>query len=155
VTCRTLTSVFDQDRSIIFCKDRTLAQSCSRAALKILCRSRLTLPSWTCQLMASQSGTSSGPLASRAALSPAAAGAALTSVTAGLTQALPSQTGVEKLYPVIASNLPFGSGGLTSISVQRLTCPRQPRFRASRPGWHPASYPRAPGGGAGNAALGF
>ena len=40
VTCRTLTSVFDQDRSIIFCRDRTLAQSCSRVALKILRRSR-------------------------------------------------------------------------------------------------------------------
>ena len=45
VTCRTLTSVFDQDRSIIFCRDRTVAQSCSRVALKILRRSRLTLPS--------------------------------------------------------------------------------------------------------------
>ena len=61
VTCRTLTSVFDQDRSIIFCKDRTLAQSCSRVALKILRRSPRTLPSCTRQLMASQSGTSSGP----------------------------------------------------------------------------------------------
>ena len=45
VTCRTLTSVFDHDRSNIFCKDRTRAQSCSRVALKILRRSRLTLPS--------------------------------------------------------------------------------------------------------------
>src|SRR4051812_14286144 len=36
VTWRTLTSVFDQDRSIIFCSDRTVAQSCSRVALKIL-----------------------------------------------------------------------------------------------------------------------
>ena len=61
VTCRTLTSVFDQDRSIIFCRDRTWARFRSRVALKILRRSRRTLPSWAGQLMASQSGTSSGP----------------------------------------------------------------------------------------------
>ena len=88
MTCRTLTSVFDQDRSIIFCKDRSLAQSCSRAALKILCRSRRTLPSWACQLMASQSGTSFGPFT---------LGAALTSATTGVTQVPPSHTGVVKL----------------------------------------------------------
>ena len=152
-TCRTLTSVFDQDRSIIFCKDRTFAQSCSRAALKILCRSRLTLPSWACQSMAPQSGTPSGPFARRAAaLTPAATGAAFTSVMPGLIQARPSHTGVEKLYPVIASNLPFGSGGSTSISVQRLTCPRQPRFQAQPPRLvsgqlspgHPAEGPGTP-----------
>jgi hypothetical protein len=97
VACRTLTSVFDQDRSIIFCKDRSLAQSCSRAALKILCRSRRTLPSWTCQLMASQSGTPSGPFALRAAVTSASAGVTLTPATAGVTQAPPSQTGVVKL----------------------------------------------------------
>jgi hypothetical protein len=45
VTCRTLTSVFDQDRSIIFCKDRTCAQSRSCVALKILRRNRRTRPS--------------------------------------------------------------------------------------------------------------
>ena len=89
VTCRTLTSVFDQDRSIIFCSDRTLAQSCSRVALKILRRSRPTLPSCSRQSMASQSGTSSSP------------------------------------FTVTVSNLPFGSEGLISISVQGLTCPRQ------------------------------
>ena len=43
VTCRTLISVFDQDRNIIFCSDRTFAQSCSRVALKILRRSLPTL----------------------------------------------------------------------------------------------------------------
>jgi hypothetical protein len=42
VAWRTLSSVFDQDRSIIFCSDRTLAQSCSCVALKILRRSRRT-----------------------------------------------------------------------------------------------------------------
>ena len=52
VTCRTLTSVFDQDRSIIFCSDLTLARSPSCAALKILRRSRRTLSSWWRQSMA-------------------------------------------------------------------------------------------------------
>ena len=46
VTCRTLTSVFDQEPNIIFCSDRTVAQSCSRVALKILRRSRATFSSW-------------------------------------------------------------------------------------------------------------
>jgi hypothetical protein len=40
------------------------------------------------------------------------------------------------------SNLPFGSEGLISISVQRLTCPRQRPFGPSHQGWYPASYPR-------------
>ena len=61
VTCRTLTSVFDQELSIIFCSDRTVAQSCSRVALKILRRSRATFSSWARQSTASQSSTSSGP----------------------------------------------------------------------------------------------
>ena len=61
VTCRTLINVFDQDRSIIFCKDRTVAQSCSRVALKILRRNLATFCSWTRQSTASQSRTSSGP----------------------------------------------------------------------------------------------
>ena len=119
VTCRTLTSVFDQDRSIIFCRDRALAQSCSRVALKILCRSRLTLPSWTRQSMASQSGTSSGP------------------------------------FTVSVSNLPFGSAAQSASAfkgspahVSALSGP------ATRAGIRPV-IPRAPGGGAGNTALGF
>jgi hypothetical protein len=61
VTCRTLTSVFDHDRSIIFCKDRSLAQSCSRAAVKIRCRSLATFFSWTRQSTASHSSPPSGP----------------------------------------------------------------------------------------------
>jgi hypothetical protein len=61
VTCRTLTSVFDHDRSIIFCRLLTLGQSPSRAAVKILCRSRATFCSWACQSPASHSLTSSGP----------------------------------------------------------------------------------------------
>src|SRR5664279_3777757 len=45
-------------------------------------------------------------------------------------------------FTVTVSNLPFGSEGLISISVQRLTCPRQRPFRPSHQGWYPASYPR-------------
>jgi hypothetical protein len=59
VTCRTLTSVSGQDRSIIFCRDLTLARSCSLAALKILRRSRPTLSSCSRQLMASHSKVTS------------------------------------------------------------------------------------------------
>ena len=84
---------------------RALRVTCSRVALKILRRSLPTLPSWTRQSMASQSGTSSGP------------------------------------FTVTVSNLPFGWGGLISISVQRLTCPRQRPFGPSHQGWYPASYP--------------
>jgi hypothetical protein len=63
VTCRTLTSVFDHDRSIIFCRFLAFGQSPSRTAVKILCRSRATFRSWTAQLTASHTGTSSGPFA--------------------------------------------------------------------------------------------
>ena len=42
VTCRTLTSVFDRERSISFCRFLTLGQSPSCVALKIRCRSRRT-----------------------------------------------------------------------------------------------------------------
>lgn len=61
VTCRTLISVLDQERSIIFCRDRTVAQFCSRVALKIRRRNLTTFCSWSRQSMASQSRTSSGP----------------------------------------------------------------------------------------------
>ena len=62
VTCRTLISVFDHDPSINFCSDRTVAQSCSRVALKILRRNRITFCSWTRQSTKSHStATSSGP----------------------------------------------------------------------------------------------
>ena len=50
-------------------------------------------------------------------------------------------------FTVTVSNLPFGSGGLISISVQRLTCPRQRPFGPSHQGWYPASYPRRPAEG--------
>src|ERR1700677_5011914 len=61
VTCRTLTSVFDHDRSIIFCRFLTLGQSPSRTAVKIRCRSCPTFLSWARQLTASQSRSSPGP----------------------------------------------------------------------------------------------
>jgi hypothetical protein len=62
VTCRTLTSVFDQEPSINFCSDRTAAQSCSRVAVNILRRNLITFCSWARQSLASQFGvTSSGP----------------------------------------------------------------------------------------------
>src|SRR5512132_3684175 len=53
VTCRTLTSVFDQLRSISFCRFLTLGQSPSRTALKILLRSRRTSSSCRRQSMES------------------------------------------------------------------------------------------------------
>ena len=46
----------------------------------------------------------SGPFACRGTSAMAATGAALSSAGAARTQARPSHTGVEKLYPVIASN---------------------------------------------------
>jgi hypothetical protein len=61
-TCRTLTSVFDQLRSIIFCRFLTLGQSPSFVAVKILPRNRRTLSSWSRQSMTSQLRmSSSGP----------------------------------------------------------------------------------------------
>jgi len=53
VTCRTLTSVLARLRSISFCRFLTFGQSCSRAALKIRCRSRRTWSSQARQSMAS------------------------------------------------------------------------------------------------------
>ena len=61
VTCRTLTSAFDHDRSNSFCRFLALGQSPSRTAVKILCRSRATFCSWTTQLIRSHSVTPSGP----------------------------------------------------------------------------------------------
>jgi hypothetical protein len=62
VTCRTLTSVFDQLRSIIFCRFLTMARSPAFDALKILPRNRRTCSSCTGHTIASQSRpSSSGP----------------------------------------------------------------------------------------------
>ena len=65
--------MFDQDRSISFCSDRTAAQSCSRVAVKILRRNLTTLASWTRQSMASHSSRLSlGPFTAKSL--PATAG---------------------------------------------------------------------------------
>jgi hypothetical protein len=67
VTCRTLISVFDQLRSMSFCRFLAFARSPSRTALKILRRSRRTRSSCIrqstcCQASASNTpGGSSGP----------------------------------------------------------------------------------------------
>ena len=45
-------------------------------------------------------------------------------------------------FTVTVSNLSLGSGGVISISVQRLTCPRQHPFGPSHQARYPASYPR-------------
>ena len=65
--------------------------------------------------------------------------AAVTPATAGTTYRPPSHTGVEKLSPVIASNLPFGSGDHDRIASQ-LTCPRQRAFAPAHQARYPASY---------------
>jgi hypothetical protein len=62
VTCRTLTSVFDQDRSSHLLQGPDLGQILILSPLKILRRSRRTLSSCSRQLMASHSkATSSVP----------------------------------------------------------------------------------------------
>src|SRR5512133_141748 len=58
VTCRTLTSVFDQLRSSSFCRSLTSARFPSRAALKILPRSRRTRSSQPRQSTRSQASPS-------------------------------------------------------------------------------------------------
>src|SRR6266511_4280748 len=104
VTCRTLTSVFDQLRNIIFCRFLTMARSPAFDALKILHRSRRTSSSCTGHTIASQSrSSSSGP------------------------------------FTITVSNLPFGSGGVRRVVVQRLTRHTSACFRsrATRPGIRP------------------
>src|SRR6266545_660336 len=99
VTCRTLTSVFDQLRSIIFCRFLTAARSPAFDALKILHRSRRTSSSCTGHTIASQSRfSSSGP------------------------------------FTITVSNLPFGSGGVRRVVVQRLTRHTSACFRSRAPG---------------------
>ena len=128
VTCRTLNSVFDRERSISFCRFLTLGQSPSCVAVKIRCRSRRTLSSWTRQFTESHSrASSSGPFTPRA-------GIAIT-------------TGVDQLYPVIVSNLPFGSGCFGHSSSQA-HLPMWARFRARVPRTrYPASYTKWPAEG--------
>jgi hypothetical protein len=62
VTRRTLTTAAERDRSISFCRLRTLLRSPACDAVKIRCRKRRTFSSAACQSTASQPGrTSSGP----------------------------------------------------------------------------------------------
>src|SRR6266511_3334450 len=61
VTCRTLTSVSDQFRSMSFCRFRAFARSPSRTALKILRRSRRTRSSCIRQSTCCQASPSNTP----------------------------------------------------------------------------------------------
>src|SRR6266498_1385617 len=61
VTCRTLTSVSDQFRSMSFCRFRAFARSPSRTALKILRRSRRTRSSCSRQSTCCQASPSNTP----------------------------------------------------------------------------------------------
>ncbi len=63
VTRRTLTSVFDRDRSISFCRLRTRLRSPACDAVKIRCRSRRTFSSAARQSTACQGSSPSGPFA--------------------------------------------------------------------------------------------
>ena len=118
VTCRTLISVFDQLRSINFCKLRTRFRSPSRDAVKIRCRSRRTFSSQVRQSTASQSRSlPSGPFAPTAA----------------------STTGAE--LPVIASNMPFGSSRSSPVVFTDSPGPRQHPFESGHHVPYPASYP--------------
>src|SRR6478752_4437635 len=95
VTRRTLRSVFARDRSINFCKLRTLLRSPALLAVKIRSRRRRTSSSVVPQSIASQSRwSSSGPFTT------------------------PTTTDVAVCLVVMASNLPFGSGAIVSVSAQ-------------------------------------
>jgi len=106
-----LTSVLDRLRSISFCRFLTFGQSCSRAALKIRCRSRRTSSSQACQSMASQAGSApSGPF----------------TLTASTVVSVS-----------MAPNLPFGSGG-PGCFTSKAHLPTSAPFRAGqRPGIRP------------------
>ena len=115
VTRRTANSVFARDRSINFCKFRTLLRSPTCDAVKIRCRNRSTCRSQARQSTASQPNSSpSGPF---------------TATTAA--EAMP--------------NLPFGSSFVVIVSHTSSPDPRQPAFTAGHPARYPASYPRTAG----------
>src|SRR5664279_185779 len=116
VTRRTLRSVLARDRSINFCKLRTLLRSPACDAVKIRCRKRRTSSPAVRQSIASQSRrSSSGPFT---------------------TTAAPGNTAVR---PVMASNLSFGSGVVVIVTAQaHLTRVSTLSGRAPP---YPASYP--------------
>jgi len=123
-TWRTLRSVFDQLRSISFCRFLTWGQSPSFVALKILPRSRRTFSSWRRQATVSHAGgASSGPFTPRAAIE------------------------TSKAKAVIASNLSFGSGGSGAFSSKahppHVSLLSQP---GTRPGIRPVIRQRPVGG---------
>ena len=95
VTRRTLTSALLRDRSIIFCRLRTLFRSPACDAAKIRCRSRRTFSSAWPQSTWSQPGKpSSGPFTGN-----------------GEGASVPGM-------PLMVSNLPFGSGVLACFPPQ-------------------------------------
>jgi hypothetical protein len=117
VTRRTLISVFARERSINFCRLRTLFRSPAFDAVKIRCRSRRTSSSARRQSTWRQSkGASSGPFTT-------------------------------PTVAVAVSNLSSGSGGLAIFlstgSPDRVSALLRP---GTRPGY-PAGYPRRPPGG--------
>ena len=58
-----------------------------------------------------------------------------------IRQSMASQSGTSSgPFTVEVSNLSFSSAGLISISVQRLTCPRQRAFAPGHQARYPASY---------------
>src|SRR5260370_645436 len=123
VTCRTLISVFDRERSSSFCRFLTLGQSSSFAALNIRCRSRSTSRAGPAQTIESQStasrsrrGRSSGPFT-------------IWCLTCPSVRAVPA------------------------VLLQRLTCHTSARFRVpARGAGYPASYTRRPAEGASHAS---
>ena len=108
---------------------RRTCSSCARQSI---------LSHWT----GASRGWSSGPFTIRAAFT-------VTSATAGTTHWPPSRTGVVKLYPVIASNLPFGSGGRGHLASPA-HLPTSARFRARAPGPVSGRLYAAASGGAGH-----
>ena len=96
-----------------------MARSPAFDALKILPRNRRTCSSCTGHTIVSQSrGSPSGPFAPRAAIA------------------------TSKAKAVIASNLPFGSGGYSAFSFKDSPATRQPAFAAGHQTRYPASYTR-------------
>jgi len=117
VTCRTLSSVFDRERNISFCRLLTLGQSPSCVALKIRCRSRRTSRSQPDQSTQSQS-TASRPGSGRGSSGPFTTEWRLTCAS----------------VPAVPAD-----------RLQRLTCPCGRAFAPGRfAARYPASYARRP-----------
>ena len=123
VTCWTLTSVFDQERSVIFCRERALGQSPSRTALKILLRSLPTSSSRACQFMAAQvRAASSGPF----------------TIGAQLALRLGKAYQPRSSIATCSRQRPFGPGHEAGIRPVI----HGSRWRSSHPPWFPAAFRR-------------